>query len=85
MDHLVLRAFIESVKTGTKPPIDVYDAAALMAVTPLSEMSIKNGGAPVSFPDFTYGQWIEPDVECRGKYSLNTVENMPEIKICPEE
>lgn len=84
MDHLVLRAFFESVKNGTKPPIDVYDAAALMAVTPLSEMSIKNGGAPVCFPDFTYGQWIEPYTECLGKYSLNTVENMPEVKIYPE-
>ena len=84
MDHLVLRAFLESVKNGTKPPIDVYDSAALMAVTPLSEMSIKNGGAPVFFPDFTYGQWIEPETQSRGKYSLNTVENMPEVKIYPQ-
>ena len=83
MDHLVLRAFFESVKNGTKPPIDVYDAAAWMAITPLSEMSIANGSAPVAFPDFTYGQWIEPENETRGKYSLNTIENMPEVKIYP--
>jgi len=85
MDHLVLRAFFESVKNGTRPPIDVYDAAAWMAVTPLSEMSIANGGNPVAFPDFTYGKWIEPENENRGKYSLNTIENKPEIKIYPEE
>ena len=85
MDHLVLRAFFESVKNGTRPPIDVYDAAALMAITPLSEMSISTGSAPVAFPDFTYGQWIEPETQSRGKYSLNTVENMPEVKIYPEE
>lgn len=85
MDHLVLRAFFESVKNGTRPPIDVYDAASLMAITPLSEMSVANGSKPVAFPDFTYGQWIEPEVLSRGKYSLNTVENMPEIKIYPEE
>ena len=85
MDHLVLRAFIESVKNGTRPPIDVYDAAAWMAITPLSEMSIANGGAPQFFPDFTYGQWIEPENVSRGKYSLNTIENMPEIKIYPEQ
>lgn len=85
MDHLVLRAFLESVKNGIRPPIDVYDAAALMAITPLSEMSIANGGRPVAFPDFTYGQWIEPELISRGKYSLNTVENMPEIKIYPEK
>lgn len=83
MDHLVLRAFFESVKNGTRPPVDVYDAAALMAITPLSEMSIANGSQPVAFPDFTYGQWIEPETQSRGKYSLNTIENMPEIKIYP--
>ncbi|MBQ6895226.1 MAG: Gfo/Idh/MocA family oxidoreductase [Clostridia bacterium] len=85
MDHLVFRAFIESVKNGTKPPIDVYDAAAWMCISPLSEMSIAMGSAPVAIPDFTYGQWIEPDTEFRGKYSLNTVENMPDIKIYPEK
>lgn len=81
MDYLVLRAFFESVKNGTKPPVDVYDAAALMAVTPLSEMSLSMGSAPVAFPDFTYGQWIEEDNLSRGKYSLNAIENVPEIKI----
>lgn len=85
MDHLVLRAFLESVKNGTRPPIDVYDSASLMAITPLSEMSIANGGAPVAFPDFTYGQWIEPEKSSRGKYSLNTVENMPDVNIYPKE
>ncbi len=40
------------------PPIDVYDAAAWMAVTCLSEESVALGGAPVCFPDFTGGKWI---------------------------
>ena len=83
MDYLVLRAFFESVKNGTKPPIDVYDAAALMAVTPLSEMSISNGSTPIAFPDFTYGQWIEPDLECRGKYTLNKITDDPFVKKSP--
>ena len=30
----------------------------MMAVTPLSEMSISAGGMPVGFPDFTNGAWI---------------------------
>ncbi len=55
MDGLVYDAFIEAVRNGTPCPIDVYDAAALMAVTPLSEASIAKGGAPVEFPDFTNG------------------------------
>ena len=63
MDWLVLRAFVESVKNGTRPPIDAYDAATWMSITPLSEMSIAMGGMPVEIPDFTYGQWIEENVK----------------------
>ena len=57
MDGLVYDAFLECVRTGTPCPIDVYDAVAWMVVTPLSEQSIAQGGAPVSFPDFTNGKW----------------------------
>jgi len=85
MDYLVCRAFIESVKRGTKPPIDVYDAAAWMCISPLSEMSIAMGSAPVAIPDFTYGQWIEPDTENRGKYSLNEIVEDPTVKIYPDK
>ena len=44
-------------------PIDVYDAAAWMAVTALSEASIAAGGAPQAYPDFTDGKWLlrEPE------------------------
>ncbi len=37
--------------------MDVYDAAAWSAVTPLSETSIRKGVRPVDFPDFTRGAW----------------------------
>lgn len=59
MDYLVFDAFFESVKAGKKPPIDVYDCAAWMAITPLSEESIAKGSACVTIPDFTHGKWIE--------------------------
>jgi hypothetical protein len=49
-------------------PIDIYDSAIMMAVTPLSEQSIKQGGAPVAFPDFTSG--IEQRATVGGKYKL---------------
>jgi hypothetical protein len=77
MDWLVCRAFIESVKSGTNTPIDVYDTATWLAIGPLSEESIQNGGAPVEFPDFTNGKWKdrEPVTEC--KYCLD--------KICTDE
>jgi hypothetical protein len=39
--------------------MNVYDAAALSAVTPLSEWSVANGSRPVDFPDFTRGRWRE--------------------------
>lgn len=52
MDYLVFRAFVESVKNGTGVPIDIYDAAAWMAVTCLSEESIALGGAPGGHPGF---------------------------------
>ena len=58
MDYFELRAFFESVMNGTEPPIDVYDAATWMAVSALSEQSIKMGGAPVAMPDFTCGEWV---------------------------
>jgi len=59
MDFFVLHAFIESIKRGTTTPMDVYDAAAWSAITPLSEMSIALGNQTVEFPDFTSGQWMQ--------------------------
>jgi len=58
MDFFVLHAFIESIKRKTAPPMDVYDAAAWSAITPLSEQSIALGNETVDFPDFTSGQWM---------------------------
>lgn len=57
-DHFVIRAFIDSVRMGLPMITDVYDAAMLMAITPLSEESIAKGGAPVMMPDFTKGRYL---------------------------
>jgi hypothetical protein len=57
IDYFVLRAFIESIKAKVAPPIDVYDAAAWSAISPLSEESIAKGSAPIQIPDFTRGKW----------------------------
>ena len=59
IDFFVIHAFVESAKLNVAPPLDVYDAAAWSAVTPLSEASIANHGDPQDFPDFTKGQWIK--------------------------
>ena len=59
MDFFVINAFVESVKQQIAPPMDAYDAAAWSAITPLSELSIENNGAPQDFPDFTRGLWVK--------------------------
>lgn len=59
MDWLVFKAFFEALLENKPMPIDVYDAAAWMAVTALSEQSIATGSMPVEFPDFTRGKWKE--------------------------
>ena len=57
MDYLMLREFFRAVQAERPMPIDVYDAAAWMVITPLSEQSIGQGGAAVEVPDFTNGRW----------------------------
>ena len=57
MDFFVLHAFVEALKRGEPMPIDIYDAAAWSAITPLSEQSIADGNRTLEFPDFTQGQW----------------------------
>ena len=71
MDYMVLAAVLESVEKQQNPPIDVYDAAAWMAITPLSEESIQNGGAPVAIPDFTHGKWAMPREKSTLDFSLD--------------
>jgi len=58
MDFYVVHSFIESAKRRTATQMDVYDAAAWSAITPLSEISIEKGNETVEFPDFTGGQWM---------------------------
>ena len=59
MDWLVFDAYFTALREGVVPPIDTYDTAAWMAITPLSEISIMHGGEAVDIPDFTRGAWIE--------------------------
>ena len=57
MDYFVDNAFIECIKQNKPFPLDVYDLATWYAVTPLSESSIAQNGAPQEIPDFTQGSW----------------------------
>lgn len=57
MDYLEFKAFFKAILNGEEMPIDVYDMASWMAITPLSEQSIAHGGMPQAIPDFTRGLW----------------------------
>jgi predicted dehydrogenase len=57
MDYVMNYRLMDCLKRGLVPDIDVYDAAAWSAPTPLSEASVAQSGASQKFPDFTRGKW----------------------------
>jgi hypothetical protein len=57
MDYVMNYRLMDCLKRGLPPDIDVYDAAAWSAPTPLSEASVAGNGAPQKFPDFTRNRW----------------------------
>lgn len=56
MDYLVFKDFFDCLREERPMPIDVYDMACWMAVTPLSEQALLTGKT-VKFPDFTRGAY----------------------------
>lgn len=58
MDYFMLKEFCRCAINGEEMPVDVYDAAAWMCITAISEQSISQGGTPQAIPDFTRGKWI---------------------------
>jgi hypothetical protein len=73
LDSLVIRAFLDAVRNQENTPIDVYDIAAWMAITCLSEQSIALGSMPVAFPDFTNGKWIRREPAPKNQWSLDEI------------
>lgn len=61
--------FIDCLRNGLPMDRDVYEAVATTAITPLSEWSVANQSAPVTYPDFTCGGWetnpIAMDIELK--------------------
>lgn len=51
-DFFVIEDFVDAVRAGSPPPIDVYDAVTWSAISPLSVASVAAGGRPVAVPDF---------------------------------
>lgn len=73
LDYLTMQAFIHAVRNKIAPPIDVYDCAAWMSVSCLSEQSIAMGSHPVPFPDFTNGKWMKRKPSPANRWSLDDV------------
>ncbi len=69
MDCLAIMAFLDAVRNN----IDVYDCAAWMSISCLSEQSIALGSMPVAFPDFTNGKWIKREAAPVSKWSLDAI------------
>lgn len=76
MDWLVLSAYFSALRTEEKyMPIDVYEAATWMAITALSAESIRQGGMPVEFPDFTDGKWQTRRQKGKGMFYLEKTDD----------
>jgi len=58
MDFVQAYRLVYCLRNGLPLDIDVYDGAALCAVSELSERSIAANGKTVDFPDFTRGDWM---------------------------
>lgn len=48
----MLRAFVDAIKTGDAPPLDVYRGLEMTAPGICAGISIEKGGVPVDLPDF---------------------------------
>jgi predicted dehydrogenase len=57
MDFIEDYRLVKCLHEGLPTDMNVYDAAAVSAVGPLSEWSVANGSRPTDFPDFTRGRW----------------------------
>lgn len=57
MDYVMNYRLMDCLKRGLVPDINVYDAAAWSAPTPLSEASVAQNGSSQKFPDFTRDKW----------------------------
>jgi predicted dehydrogenase len=57
MDYIEDYRLIKCLREGLATDMNVYDAAALSAVVPLSVRSVEHRAECVPFPDFTRGKW----------------------------
>lgn len=59
MDYIEDYRLVKCLHEGRPTDMNVYDAAALSVITPLSEWSVANRSRPIDVPDFTRGRWAQ--------------------------
>jgi len=57
MDGIMAFRILECLQKGLPLDQNVYEGCFWSAVSPLSEVSVAQGGMPQNFPDFTRGKW----------------------------
>lgn len=57
MDFIMRYRIIECLRKGQPIDQNIYEGCFWSAVSPLSEVSVAQNGAPQEFPDFTRGKW----------------------------
>ena len=63
IDYAMDSRLIHCLRNGLPLDMNVYDAALWSSLVELTDISARNGGAPVEIPDFTRGGW--KDEECK--------------------
>lgn len=67
MDFIEDYQLVKALREGQPTDMNVYDAAMLSVICPLTEWSVANRSQPVDVPDFTRGRWAEwPRLEFLG-------------------
>ena len=59
MDYIEDHQLVKALREGEPTDMNVYDAAMLSVICPLTEWSVENRSRPVDVPDFTRGRWAE--------------------------
>jgi|TARA_B100000809_G_scaffold261071_1_gene309220 hypothetical protein len=59
MDFIEDYRLVKCLREGKATDMNVYDAAAMSVITPLSEWSVANRSRPIDVPDFTRGRWAQ--------------------------
>ena len=59
MDYIEDYQLVRALREGRPTEMNVYDAAMLSVVIPLSEWSTANRSRPTDVPDFTRGRWAQ--------------------------